>query len=354
MSFLYKTFIEICEKDGLPKVSFTCFDDHYNLNYNYGFVMPRTDVCNDCYQNLNIGEASLTEQQRLDFNLHLKQVQDFKKLKSHIFENLCDKLIIEMDYCQNNSLPSLPVADNFYARKFWLFLCNVHVHYTKQFYMFYFYEGEYKRGPNTIATFLFEVINEIDLVQFNEIIIISDSCFAQNKNSVVFKALVLLLNMKNIKITHLYPVVGHTYNICYRNFSNFTKRIKRIEKIEELDDYLRILTDLKFIVRKAKVLDFEKYFQKVFNTQLKVEISKLFKIVYLPNAIVSCYHDYNGQGCVWNFIDKIDLNAKIQLDNDKSHYISNAKISDVLELVIKYLPKDKQNFYFEHLNKFKN
>ena len=69
---------------------------------------------------------------------------------------------------------------------------------------------------------------------------------------------------------------------------------------------------------------------------------------------MSCYHDYNGQGCVWNFIDKIDLNAKIQLDNDKCHYISNAKISDVLELVIKYLPKDKQNFYFEHLNKFKN
>ena len=131
MSVLYKTFLKICEQDGLPLISFTCFNDHYNLNYNYGFVLPRTDVCNDCYQNLSIGEANLTEQQRLDFNLHLKQVQDFKKIKSQILENLCDKLIIEIDYCQNKSLPSLPVADNFYARKFWLFLCNVHVHNTK-------------------------------------------------------------------------------------------------------------------------------------------------------------------------------------------------------------------------------
>ena len=53
--------------------------------------------------------------------------------------------------------------------------------------MLHFTEGELKKGSKTIATFIYEVIKNINSEPLNEIMINSDSCFAQNKNWVVFK-----------------------------------------------------------------------------------------------------------------------------------------------------------------------
>ena len=259
ITLLYENFIQILEEENLKKISYKSFNYNFNTNFNIGFSNPRTDVCNLCYKSLCHGENSLSQNEKILFQEHLKNVNEYKAIKSFILNEKGNKLILEMDYCQNKPLPKISATKSFYLRKLWLFICNIHIHNSNESFMFHFTEGEFKKGPNTIATFIYDVVKNINLEPFNEIIIFSDSCFAQNKNSVVFKTLVYLSNLYDIKITQIFPQVGHSYCVCDRNFANFTKKVKRIENIELEEEYLDILTKLNFKVIKAQVWDFDNF-----------------------------------------------------------------------------------------------
>ena len=43
------------------------------------------------------------------------------------------------------------------------------------------------------------------------------------------------------EIMQVFPIVGHSYSICDRNFANFTKKLKKIQMIEHHSEYLNIL-----------------------------------------------------------------------------------------------------------------
>ena len=64
---------------------------------------------------------------------------------------------------------------------------NVHIHNSNESFMFHFTEWEFKKGSKTIATFIYEIIKNINSEPLNEMMINSDFCFSQNKNWVVFK-----------------------------------------------------------------------------------------------------------------------------------------------------------------------
>ena len=92
--------------------------------------------------------------------------------------------------------------------------------------MFHYLKGEYKKGSNSVVSFIYHTLKQIDLSKFKEIIMFSDSCPAQNKNSTVFKTLLYLSNYFNRKVTHIYPIKGHSYCVCDRQFGLFTKKNK--------------------------------------------------------------------------------------------------------------------------------
>lgn len=351
VTLLFEGFIQVLKEENLKTISYRSFSDYFNINFNIGFRYPRTDVCNLCYKSLCHGENSLNQNEKELFQEHLKSVNEYKAIKSFILNEKNNKLILEMDYCQNKPLPKISATKSFYLRKLWLFICNIHIHNSNESFMFHFTEGEFKKGPNTIATFIYEIVKNINLESFNEMVIFSDSCFAQNKNSVVFKTLVYLSNLHNIRITQVFPQVGHSYCICDRNFANFTKKIKRIENIELPQEYLDILTKLNFNMVKANVWDFDKLFANKFNVNLNIEISKLFKICYEPNGKVNCFKDYGSNGKIFNFKKYLNSNWTSQIETEKPYFVSEPKTKDVFDL-LSLLKNESQVFYKTHLNKY--
>lgn len=80
MTFLYKSFIELLD----DKISYRRFSEHFNSNYNIGFSLPKSDICNFCYESNIFGIRNLECDKLNDYNLHLENVQKHKELKHKI------------------------------------------------------------------------------------------------------------------------------------------------------------------------------------------------------------------------------------------------------------------------------
>ena len=292
--WLYKEYSKILVEQNMKIISYRSFTRYYYEKFNIEFKQPRTDICDICFEYLNIGKNNLTETQKLDFERHLSDYDDYKKLKSTILKNdLSSKLVIEFDYGQNKPLPKLNNTSNYYSRSLWFYVFNVYVHNTKKSYFYHFIEGQFRKGSNTVSTFIFQTLQGIDLSSFKEIVLFSDNCPGQNKNSIFFKSLIYFANYFHIKISHVYPVKGHSYCVCDRQFGLFTKKLKKIEVIEHPQKYIDILNELNFMVSNIEIKNFEKLFLETFNDKLNVKISTWRKITYNSNGQVKCFANYN-------------------------------------------------------------
>lgn len=195
------------------------YSKYFNYNLNFSFSKPRSDVCDSCFQFTNFKESSD------DFNQHKKSVEDYKFLKKLMLSET-DVLCVEFDFGQNLPLPKLPVSEQFYKRLIWLHIFNVNILGSdKRSYMYCFLEGNLKKEGNTVCNFIFDAIRrEFDLKYYNKIYLFSDSCPGQNKNYMTLSFLSLLSKKLQVEIQHVYPVRGHSYCSCDRNFEMYGKK----------------------------------------------------------------------------------------------------------------------------------
>lgn len=228
---LHEEFLKILSDNNKNKICNRSFVDYFNSNFNIGFSNPKSDVCDLCSEMTEIGQSNLTPEQKAIFKKHLQDVETYKNLKDKILkEELNVKLVIEFDYSQNKPLPKLSNTTNYYKRCLWFFTFNIFIYNNNKSYMIHFIEGENKKGANSVSSFLFEILKQINLSSFKEVILFSDSCPAQNKNSTLFKCLIYLSNLFKIQISHVYAVKGHSYCVCDRQFALFTKKVKKMDQ----------------------------------------------------------------------------------------------------------------------------
>ena len=221
ISILYKLFLEFyAEKTGKKEIPLTetTYRKYFQYNLKFSFSKPRTDVCDFCYENKNNTEDS-------DVKKHKMNVTNYSALK----KSLCAKknvLILEFDFGQNLALPKIPVSAQFYKTLLWLHILNVNVlGSSKRSYMYFFLEGELKKGGNTVCNMLYDAIKrEYGHDHYDKIYLFSDSCGGQNKNYLVLSFLSLLSRKLQTEIQHIYPVRGHSYCSCVRNFGMYGKK----------------------------------------------------------------------------------------------------------------------------------
>lgn len=84
-----------------------------------------------------------------------------------------------------------------------------------------------------MCNFLFDSIQrELDISCYDKIYLFSDSCGGQNKNYLILSFLSLLSKKLQLEIQHIYPVRGHSYCSCDRNFGMYGIKKKKVETIE--------------------------------------------------------------------------------------------------------------------------
>lgn len=355
---LYKLFLDYYSSvTGVlqPPISKETYSNYFNFHVDFTFSKPRTDVCDVCYEHQNSGISDP------DFLRHLKNKNDYFLMKKEMM-SAETVLLCEFDYGQNLPLPKLPVSDQFYKRLIWLNIFNIHVFNdnNERSYMFLSIEGYFKKGGNTTSNFLLYVIEkEFALSYYNKIYLFSDSCGGQDKNYMLFTFLILLSIYLQVEIVHLYPVRGHSYCQCDRNFGCYGSKKKRTEKIETPEEYIDMIKNSRStpftMVDKLekKVKDFESFLTNKVKIPPEIKISKAVKIQYFPNGFVNICEAYDQDPLSFS----IELSTTFDEMKNQSVptvpiEISPEKIADVTSL-LQYLSPEAKTFYTDFFEKMK-
>lgn len=145
-------------------------------------------------------------------------------------------------------------------------------------YTFCYHEGQGRKGGNNVASmldcYLRRQLNmprmgpmQKDITWGGHLVLIADNCTGQNKNRMVLRYLVYLVETRQFKrVTLSFLVAGHTKNPCDRLF-NLLKKDYRQKNIFSVDDLVNILNTSPFTHADGEPVfrDWDTYFDKYYN-----------------------------------------------------------------------------------------
>lgn len=347
---LYDLFVDYyCSVTGTTNIplDISTYCKYFNENVNFTFSKPRTDVCNICFENernMNLRDDVVKHKENVKLHSEMK--------KAMLSEERV--LRVEFDFGQNLPLPKIPVSEQFYKRLLWLHIFNVHVFNShNRSYMFTFMEGFCKKGGNTVCNLVFDAIKREIAIEgcFDKIYLFSDSCGGQNKNHYTLAFFSLLSKYLQLEIQHLFPVRGHSYCQCDRNFGMYGQRKAHKEVIETADEYCEMIENCRkspFIVIKqheCKILDFELQLKENCPIPKDLKISKAVKIVYYPNGQVNLFEKYDNHHA--EYLIRSDMTFAELLNNSlpvECVGITAEKIKDVKSL-LRYVSEKHKTYY---------
>jgi hypothetical protein len=344
------------------KMKYCTYHRYFRENSVYSFRQPRTDVCDFCAESKVLLEANPEDPCKLKYELHKKKVETYNLLKHDLISDLQnnskkDTIIIEFDYAQNLPIPKLNVTSQFYKRLLWLYNFNVHCHNDQASSFYCFLETDAKKGPNTVCSFVYDfLVKKLkEFPNLKKVVFLSDSCGGQNQNITVVMFTTWLSKNLNVTIEHIFPVRGHSYNQCDRNFGRYSIVLKKIEKVETAKQYLQVMSTCRkkpspFEVSMASYLiegwneALSKCFSKTPTAKnRRFAIQQYVKIQYEPNGNILPFTRYNWSDDVFVFKKNLSL-PKNSLGLEKVSYVGvkEEKKKDVLALTSYLKPENAE------------
>ncbi|KAJ4437833.1 hypothetical protein ANN_13771 [Periplaneta americana] len=215
---------------------------------NYAFKQPKTDICDFCSQCQNTLRSDPTDVCKVEYALHQRKAERYLSMKGDfILKTKTDPsyLVVEFDYSQNLPVLKLNVTSQFYKRLLWLYAFNVHIQNDSSSFMYCFMEMEAKKDSNSVASFLNHALRK-KLSEFHnvkKVILLSDAYGGQNKNLVTTSFCSWLARVCQVEVTHLFPVRGHSFGHCDRNFGLMKSKLKKVETIPTALPYLSAMVE---------------------------------------------------------------------------------------------------------------
>ena len=195
-----------------------------------------------------------------------------------------------------------------------------------------------------------------------ELHVFSDACGGQNRNNALVRFLLALASTGRFqKIDQYFPVRGHSFSQCDRNFGTAKRKIRRKDRIympDEYNDMVRTAKNTGFSVidiLPEKILDFKywwpKYFKKSTKSVNKTETFSVSKYRHLqyscstPGYVIAC--EFIGDVIKNSFLLQ-KPRAAVTFPTDQAYSaklpINDKKLEDLKKLLF-YTPDDKKPFY---------
>lgn len=377
MYSLYKTSDEVTDP-----VKFWKYEQIFNNEFNLSFHKPKKDLCNKCvfYETKIKNGECLTTKEEDEKQRHLQDKIKSKEIKAYDKNNHDDETIVLIFDLQNIfALPKANVGLFFYKRKYISFNFTAHCLNNKKTYCSFWHEQINGRSGNNIASALMAILNNVklDFPTMKKIILWSDSCVAQNRNSIMSTAILDFLK-RNPSITTIeqkYSTPGHSLlqevDAVHSAIENWLREteifsplglLRQLAKINYKNINLKIIqlksNDFKDFKTASNQYQFSKMpFTKIKCIQYNAESfpKVLFKTCFENDSFenVSIKKVIRKQKktkkCKKNpeVFDENNL-PPIQIENF-SYEITAAKKTDLLDQM-KYMPIQDQGFYRAILN----
>ena len=257
-----------------------------------------------------------------------KAQQSFKKFEAGEIPYSERVDCIVCDFCQNLGLPfygNQQPGVTYYLSQLVIpcfGLADVGKTGAQKLKAYIYHEGQAAKGGNVVASLLFKYLTEQffdkDKGPRKEITIIMDNCAGQNKNRMVLRLIILLVELGYYKrVNCLFLVVGHTKNACDR-FFNLLKLKYRQSNVYSMDDLLKVLSTCEAIEPEAlaegDIKDFDSFERKIYKVTLQG--SSKFQFFYSKDdekGILFCAETTASEATPWKAGKKMNSPERAQL-----------------------------------------
>lgn len=229
------------------KVKYSFYNKYYKENFAYCFGRPQVDVCSTCERlSAKLKDKGLSDNAKRNVAaekmVHSRRAKKFYKAMDEASKNKDDDTVaLAFDYMQNLPLPHIPVQEVFYMRQLWVNVFSLHDLKTNSSKLYVYHEGEANKGPDEVCSMLLKYFNDIP-VNVKHLILFCDGPSGQNKNHTVVRFLLNLCDSGRFEtITHNFPVRGHSFSPCDRDFGSIKRLLRKTDRIYTPDEYAELM-----------------------------------------------------------------------------------------------------------------
>lgn len=223
---LYRVYITYCKENDIKEVlgngRFRMLFQEMNL----GLFQPKKDQCDLCVSqklnavSLDIYEKHIAQKDRA----RAEKVQDKVEALNGKFT------LLTADVQSIQLVPFTPASSIYFKQKLVCrnyTICNL---VTKKVVCYVWHECNGGSEANNFASCLLDFLDkELSDQERQEVILFTDGCNAQNRNTILANALQYYVNTKNVLITQKFLVKGHTQMECDSVHATIERRKKNRE-----------------------------------------------------------------------------------------------------------------------------
>lgn len=268
---IYKMFKN---KNPSARIGKSAFFYYYKNQYNLKFGPPQVDICSTCeVLDVKIKNSHLSDATRrvavAEKLVHRRRAKKFyHQIKSDTEDKNPKILSLSFDYMQNLTVPLIPVQETYYLCQVNINVFCIHNNKKNNAKIYLYHEGQGRKGPNEVCSFLMDYLDNEISDEVEELHIYSDNCGGQNKNHALSRLLCALTDTGRFKeIKHYYPVKGHSYLPCDRDFSLIKRSLKKLDRLYSINQIIHSIvhctTNLnKFtvkLVQTSEILDYKNW-----------------------------------------------------------------------------------------------
>lgn len=325
----------------------------------YRIKKPSKDVCNFCTVCKHKLKYNPLDRCRVEYDLHTRKYRKYWAMRKELIascKNNSEHLVLEFDFAQNLPVPRLNINEQFYCRLLWLYVFNVHLHNNSKSNMYWYLETESRKGSNSVVSLVYDAVSRWITPETNKITLLSDSAPGQNKNIIMTQFCLWLAKTLQVDVHHLYPVRGHSYGTCDRNFAHYSRKLKNFENLYTAGDYLKVIRQarkkngpFKVIHAAMLVKDWSGYLSAQYMSTSKTKSTKFavksyVQMKYRQDGVVLASPCYSPVFTPFTFVrrERGSENEIWEMPRIPGR-INDAKKRDVLKLV-KYLPRNRRKW----------
>jgi hypothetical protein len=199
--------------DGNP-VKSSKYREVFNTEFNLGFYKPKKDRCDHCEEYKNLRQPSETQQSDYESHVNRKVLGKLERDVDRAAHNKASEdretAVLCYDMEKVTSLPRAEISSFYYLRKLSCYNLTAHCSLDNVTYCALWHEAMSGRAGNHIASAMVKILYALqkDHPQLKKVVMWSDSCVPQNRNSVMSFALAGFLADDTVTIESIEKVLG--------------------------------------------------------------------------------------------------------------------------------------------------
>lgn len=250
---MYNMYTAHCEENNENPVPLSMYRHIFVTQFNLDFHARKSDRCDVCEEyRVASAQKIVSQEKQLLYETHVKEKDAMRQNRQKDRDNK-EVPVLCFDLENVISCPRAEISSFFYKRKLNTYNLTAHFSDSKTIYCALWTEAISGRSGNDLASAMYKILTRVEMEHdISELILWSDSCVPQNRNSYISCAVMNFLhaNPQISKITMKYSVPGHS---CIQEVDNAHSQIEKAMNVSEFYSPLGLIRILKSLNRNHPV-----------------------------------------------------------------------------------------------------